>query len=295
MPIERTLQPQTFGTIRLLKQTVGVLQERLRRPDLYVVSYPKSGRTWIELMVARFYQLRFGIPYDRMLSYRSGPLYAANGCRVPTIRFGHGHRYQHFCQGKRFPVWFYRNARVALLIRDPRDVAVSYYHYQRFQLKSFQGSLDEFVRHRSPSQSSAGHASRCGIAPILRYTNAWSRSSDTFQAFRTIRYEDFHIDAVAQLKQLLAFAGLQSTDEEIEDAVQFASFQNMRQLEQSGNLRWHGLPGGNDSRGFKTRSGKVGGYRSELSPETQSWLNEQIDQSDLEPMTWYLRPSRNVA
>ena len=39
---------------------------RLQEADIVVVSYPKSGRTWLRVMLSRYFQLRYGIP-DRFV------------------------------------------------------------------------------------------------------------------------------------------------------------------------------------------------------------------------------------
>jgi len=48
---------------------------RLQQADIVIVSYPKSGRTWLRVMLSRYFQLRYGIPEGSVLGFdsRDGP------------------------------------------------------------------------------------------------------------------------------------------------------------------------------------------------------------------------------
>jgi hypothetical protein len=68
------------------------------------------------------------------------------------------------------------------------------------------------------------------------------------------------------------------SDEEIQEAVDFGSFDNLRKLETSGFFRQGGLTlrDPNDPNSFKVRRGKVGGYRDYFSPEQVAELDELV-------------------
>ena len=76
----------------------------------------------------------------------------------------------------------------------------------------------------------------------------------------------------------MTFIGLDVSDEVVNRAVGYGSFENMRKLETNGELDWIGLPNASDPRGLKTRRGRVGGYREELSKEDLVCVNDMIDQ-----------------
>ena len=89
-------------------------------------------------------------------------------------------------------------------------------------------------------------------------------------AVLVVRYEDLHDRPEAELRRVLEFVGVaEVADAVVAEAVAFASFDNMRRLEEadafgSDRLR-PGRVGDHDS--YKTRRGVVGGHRDELTPD----------------------------
>ena len=78
-------------------------------------------------------------------------------------------------------------------------------------------------------------------------------------------------DPGRELGRALDFLGVAYSQRQIEDAVAFASYENMKQLEQTQVFRTHGqrlVPGdrGNPD-SYKVRRAKVGGYRDYFDDE----------------------------
>ncbi|MCA9048713.1 MAG: sulfotransferase domain-containing protein [Planctomycetaceae bacterium] len=260
-----------------VKSHLGILRDRLQRPDAFVVSYPKSGRTWLQMMVARAYQQTSGLALEELLAQQHRNIGDKDtGRQVPIIRFGHGYRYKYFCQGAKFPAWYYRNARVALLVRDPRDTLVSWFYYQKYHFQSFNGSLHDFAMTSGSDRHPEDHLARTGIEPILKYYATWLENRDCFRDLLIMYYEDFRAHPETQLRRLFDFAGVSVPEDVLRDAVQFASFENMRQMEQNRTLAWNALPGGKNQRGFKTRRAQVNGFRDELCEEDLGHLNSTM-------------------
>ena len=75
------------------------------------------------------------------------------------------------------------------------------------------------------------------------------------------------------------------SDAEIQEAVEFASFDNLRQLESKGFFRQGGMKLRNpdDPNTFKVRRGKVGGYRdyfaAEQAAELEALVRERLSPS----------------
>jgi hypothetical protein len=78
-----------------------------------------------------------------------------------------------------------------------------------------------------------------------------------------IRYEDLLIDTVAMLRRALQFAGQTATDDDIRRAVQFADFARLRLQEEENGFREAPQQAG--ARFF--RRGEAGGWRDELTPD----------------------------
>ena len=59
---------------------------RLAESDVAVVSFGKSGRTWLRVMISRYYQLVYGIPERILLGFSN---YHRREASFPKIFFTH--------------------------------------------------------------------------------------------------------------------------------------------------------------------------------------------------------------
>jgi hypothetical protein len=174
----------------------------------------------------------------------------------------------------------YRDKKVLFLVRDPRDVIVSSY----FEMKKrglmfgdnpyenrkavFEGSLTEFIRR------DVG-----GFDTLLRYFNIWEANRHQVKGFLLVRYEDIQSNPHKELRRALDFFGLGEINKEIiDDAVRYASFENMRKMESEERFNTGILKPADrgDVNSYKTREGKVGGYFTYLDPEEITILNQRI-------------------
>ncbi len=240
--------------------------------DVYLLSYPKCGRTWVTLQLGRAISQHYGLELPNLLKLSS---FGEQVPEVPHIRLTHDdqpHRKRpHELSTTREKL---AGKKVILLVRDPRDVIVSYYHHKSrrerdrdfwwFQGKRkqthsrFQGTLAEFL------EVEIG-----GFDTLLRYYNVWEQVRRTPAAFLLLRYEDMQADPAAQLRRVLDFVGLSAvSDAVVKEAVEYASFRNMQKIESGQEVKSFKLKAGdvNDPDSYKVRRGKVGGYRDELTP-----------------------------
>ena len=99
------------------------------------------------------------------------------------------------------------------------------------------------------------------------------------KGFLLLRYEDLRADPQAQLRQVLDFLDLRAIPQDcIEQAVRFASFENMRKMEAEGKFKSEVLKPANpaDPESYKTRQGKVQGYLEYLNAEDLQYLNQTL-------------------
>lgn len=99
---------------------------RLQEADIVVVSYPKSGRTWLRVMLSRYSQLRYGIPERFILGFD-------NYLRDYT---GEGETRASF-----------RDKRMVLLVRSPQDVVTSSYSQWKFCTRADKKELNQLPPH----------------------------------------------------------------------------------------------------------------------------------------------------
>ncbi len=234
----------------------------------YVISYPKCGRTWVGLLLAKALALHFGESqedvYDPMEVIRKGRN------RGPIIRFLHlgtdvsprPQKEPDKRQYRRF-----KAKKVVLLVRDPRDVMVSYYFHRTRRIGE-EHDLSSFIRHPW-----------WGIDRLIKFMNGWHENRSVPLDFFLLRYEDLHRDPAEQLRQLLSFVDLQAvSDVVVKESVEYASFDNMRKLAMRPEMRVRKVAPTNprDPESFKVRQGEVGGFRKHLSAADALYLEKRI-------------------
>jgi hypothetical protein len=251
---------------------------KLRRADAVVVSYGKSGRTWLRVMLSRFYQVRHGLPERMLIGFDN--LHRRRR-EIPRIFFTHDNYLKDYT-GHRDSKVDYRGRPVVLLVRHPGDVAVSQYFQWRFRMKRSKKALNEYPGH-GEDVDLVDFLMRpgAGLPKIVEFMNAWAREVPANPRLLVVRYEDLRAAPEATLARILERIGTPGSTEEIAEAVRFASFENMRRLEER---RTFWLSGGRmkprdhaNPDSFKVRRGKVGGFRDYLDDEQVAALDAYLE------------------
>ncbi len=263
--------------------------QKLRQADAVVVSFGKSGRTRLRVMISRFYQVRHGLPERALMGFdnlhRKDPA-------IPRIFFTHDNYLKDYSPAgdtKRD----YRGKKVVLLARHPADVAVSQYYQWRFRMKKGKKVLNDYPVHGEDlSAYEFVTQRRAGLDKVVEFLNGWAEEVAGNPDLLLVRYEELRADPAASLARVLDFVGTPGTDDEVKQAVEYASFENMRQLEQQRKF-W--LSGGRmvpkdrkNPQSFKVRRGKVGGFREDFD-EKQIEQIEGIVRERLAPVYGYGR------
>ena len=136
-----------------------------------------------------------------------------------------------------------------------------------------------------------------GLPRVINYFNAWVREIPKVGDVLVVRYEDMRKDPGAVLARILEFTGSPATDEQIADAVEFARFENLKEMEEKTRFsllrsNWRLVPGdkGNPD-SYKVRRAKVGGYRDYFSEEELARIDGMVD-GDLVPTLGYTSAER---
>lgn len=237
---------------------------KLLLSDAVIVSHEKSGRTWLRVMLSRFYQQRYRLPEGKLLNFdrlhRLEP-------RVPVIFFTHDRHLRHYTG-----TWdndeLYCTTPVILLVRDPRDVAVSFYFDWKYRMSDHNRQLYSLPRD-DVSIYNFIMQSEFGLPAIIAFMNRWHQRIGRMDNLSLFRYEDLRADTVSELEKILRILGTDPKQEEIDEIVAYAEFEKMKQRELAGETCDSRIcatdPGNPDS--FKARRAKVGGYRDYFSDE----------------------------
>ncbi|GMN03946.1 sulfotransferase domain-containing protein [Erythrobacter sp. MTPC3] len=261
---------------------------------VWLASYPKSGNTWVRLLLGNLLNLKddsspqdeftpvSGISSARWQFEQVGGLNTydltpaeidslrpsvyreiANADPAPTFIKVHD-AYQLTETGEAmFPADCSR--AVIYIVRNPLDVAVSYSHHL--------GELDLYrtVAMMQDNQRSIGGTNTDQLHQLLGSWSGHYRSWTNQDAIPVlvIRYEDLREDTAAQLKRIAGFAGLSPSSFAMTyaDAVEASRFDKLQQIEaQKGFVE----KPQNAARFF--RSGRSGEGKEKLGADLQSVL-----------------------
>lgn len=258
MAISNTNRPSAVSR-RLLKRMLRVVGVRdpcrdkmglreIRPSDRFLVSYPRSGNTWMRFMLAHLIQPGRTISYSGLNAYVpdmhafSETVNRAPGKRIIKTHLG----------------WFACYPGFVYLVRDGRDVMVSYYHYCIGRGK-FEGSFSEFLRSVRPTVFGKWNWSE-------HVTGALDRIQDCPGSGIVIRYEDMLVEPVQALRKVASLCQIPVSDEKaLSEAVDSASFARLKKMERTdGGLKA-------ETRDF-FRQGSAGQWRSWFTRDDENYF-----------------------
>ncbi len=253
---------------------------KLRRDDVVVAAFGKSGRTWLRVLLSRVYFLTHGVSENPLFSF--GGWWRRDPTR-PSIFFTHDNYIQDYTGNKDSKADYF-DRRVLLMIRDPRDVTVSQYFQWKYRMKRKKTRLNHYPpKGTEVSVYDFLMDSRYGLVRCIDFLNLWARDADKIPDLLIVRYEDLRNEPAKILSGIVAFLGTDATPEVIEQAIEHASVENMRKRESAntsifaGGRMKPGDPGNADS--YKVRRAKVGGYRDYFSDEEISRIDAYVEQT----------------
>jgi len=175
--------------------------------DIFLVSYPKSGNTWIRFVLANLFYENDNVNFTnihKLLPEINRISDHAGFEGVPRIIKSHD------IYNPDYP-------RVIYIVRDGRDVYVSYYRYLQENLPPGMTFKAFLLQADMPFGRWSGHiVSWCTPQPRIHM----------------VRYEDMHAKPVETIVKLLEFINFKANKSQIETALKKASFEKMKQIEQ---------------------------------------------------------------
>ena len=260
---------------------------KLNRADVVFVSFGKSGRTWLRVMLSRLFQLRNGMPDKSLIGFDN---YHNLDATIPKMFFTHENYVKDFTGNVDNKSDYYRH-QVVLMARDPRDVAVSQYFQWKFRMKDAKRTINDYP----PTGSDISifdfvfnHGA--GLDKVINFMNLWAAEADKISRFHLLRYEDLRADPQQAMEKLVAFMGIGAESAEVRTAVDYGAYENMKKMEEKQSFRLSGgrmMPKDRDNPdSYKVRRAKVGGYRDYFDDDQLALIDARVA-NDLDPIFGY--------
>jgi hypothetical protein len=227
--------------------------------DIFLVSYPKSGNTWTRFLVANlaypqrnpdFSNINELIPDPEALSKKS--LKALSRPRILKSHQYFDPRYQ----------------KVIYVVRDPRDVLLSEYHFKikrrvipdGYPVKDFVG---RFLRNE------LGHP----YGSWFENVGSWIYTRGNHPGFLLVHYEGLLNDPLPEMMRISNFLGVPAEPKSLSHAIEQSSADRMRALEKKQAHLWSSTKDTRLEKPF-VRAAKAGGWRSALTPDSAARIEE---------------------
>ena len=250
---------------------------KLKLADGVIVSFGKSGRTWLRVMLSRFYQVKYGIGERHLIGFDN--LHKKNRA-IPKLFFTHDNYLKDYTGNRDSKTDFY-DKKVVLLVRNPLDVAVSQFFQWKYRMRPGKKALNQYPEHGSDIEIYDFLMDPdAGLTKIIDYLNLWASEAGKIKDLLIVRYEDMRSNTGAVLEKIVAFLGTPGEQDQIQEAVRFASVENMRTME---TKRTFWLSGSrmvardkSNPNSYKVRKAKVGGYRDYFDDKQIQLLNQLV-------------------
>jgi hypothetical protein len=222
--------------------------------DIFIAGFPKSGNTWMQnLLTSMLLESTTNIS-PKLVSEIVPDVHAKDFYKRFYSRM--------FFKTHHLPNPKYK--KVIHLIRDGRDVLVSYHHYGKLnKKKGF--SYEEMVLKGE------------GMWPCLWHEHAQAWLNNPYKAeILTIRYEDLINDTQNEMKKVATFSDIEISTKMLKIICEYNSLKNLRnKVEKSG---WdYDKRFGEDSKEF-FRKGVIGDYKNEMDEKLVKHFNTYSDE-----------------
>jgi len=270
---------------------LGYKIEKIIPVDTYIISFPKCGRTWLNMLLGEYFSKTLNIEnVSADIKLNLTKIYSLFSDNIPNITFTHDNNKNFYLPAEKLKsnIKKYKNSKVVFLVRDPRDVLISSYFEKTKRIKlgkrekgfwePFKGSISDYVYEKNG-----------GFETIIRFYNIWEKNKSVPKDFLLLKYEELHIDTEKEFEKLLHFIGIKDINKEfIKKSVDAASFSNMQKIEKKGGTKSDKLKPAdiNDVNSYKTRKGKIGDYKNHFTAEEIEYLNKKM-QDNLSPFFGY--------
>lgn len=242
-----------------------------RADDIWVISFPRSGTTWLQEIV---YLINSNLKFDRanrILLDDRFPYLEFMYPGVKTVEKKMSHRYikSHLPYALLPKSVVENKPKIIYIARNPKDVVVSYYHFIRllYPVTRYQGSFDDFF--------DLFINDKVMYCPWwIHVLEFWEHRHDENILFLT--YEELKKDTAATIDKIARFLGKTVNDEDKNKIIHHCSFEMMKNNPMTNHEWFETLGVADHKNGDFLRKGCVGDWTNHLSAEMNWQINEIV-------------------
>nr|XP_033796150.1 sulfotransferase 2B1-like [Geotrypetes seraphini] len=190
--------------------------------DIVISTFPKSGTVWMQEILTLICSKGDSLVAETVPNWVRAPWLEHTYFRE-TVQENGGLRIitTHLPYDILAPALKNSKAKVIYMARNPKDVAVSYYHFHKFakflpEPGTFGDFLDRFLN------------GKVHYGSWFQHVKSWLRHQEN-ASFFFITYEDMHWDLRGSIEKLCGFLNCSLSSEELDSVEQHCSFNRMSQ------------------------------------------------------------------
>lgn len=203
--------------IAQLKEAIFFYELEDRDNDIYIMTYPKSGTTWMQVILHNIVgdgNMDFDHIY-KVSPWLSNMIFKGEDPKpvneLPSPRYFKSHdQYEKFQKGF--------TKKIIYVYRDGKDVAESYYHHNKNFLNPDLTFDDNFENHFSNMSKPLNW---------FKFNQEWMENSKGLN-IHYVAYEDLKKDFDHTVKKIAHFLEVELTSEKLERTKKYASFDYMK-------------------------------------------------------------------
>lgn len=227
-----------------MNSSVVTLIDHIRN-NYMIMEHPKCGRTWLNHILRHTVMQEYNINLEDKTSF-IGLNHDGQALQNRKEKYSRSKKYDN-------------NRSIIFMVRDPRDVMVSFYFAVKrpHRKHMFSGNISEFIR------------SKFGIKHMMLFLYDWSRIIESKEDIMWLKYEDLKRYTFEEIKSVFNFLPIKVSDKSIKYGIEKSEFERMQKEEiaDRSDINIDEL---------QIRRGIIGGYKDYLNDEDIGYIEDYM-------------------